>query len=126
MLDPTSRITALCRGRGSMIGLLTDARFSGGSVGLVIGHVGPEAAVGGPIALLEDGDPIVVELLARRLDCPTLDEAAVVGVRRRRWQRAADANSGEHPALGTADSSTVTVARTRDERRTRRAIAGRG
>ena len=43
MLDPTSRITTLCRERGIVVGLMTDARFSGGSVGLVIGHVGPEA-----------------------------------------------------------------------------------
>ena len=59
MLDPTSRITALCRQRGITIALMTDARFSGGSVGLVIGHVGPEAYLGGPIALIEDGDTIV-------------------------------------------------------------------
>ena len=43
MLDPTSRITTLCRERGIVVALMTDARFSGGSVGLVIGHVGPEA-----------------------------------------------------------------------------------
>jgi dihydroxy-acid dehydratase len=47
MLDPTSRITTLCRERNIIVGLMTDARFSGGSVGLVIGHVGPEAALGG-------------------------------------------------------------------------------
>ena len=41
---------------------MTDGRFSGGSVGLVIGHVGPEAAIGGPIALIEDGDEIIVDL----------------------------------------------------------------
>ena len=52
MLDPTSRITALCRARGITVALMTDARFSGGSVGLVIGHVAPEALLGGPIALV--------------------------------------------------------------------------
>ena len=56
LLDPTSRITALCRQRHITIALMTDARFSGGSVGLVIGHVAPEALLGGPIALVEDGD----------------------------------------------------------------------
>ena len=56
LLDPTSRITALCRQRDITIALMTDARFSGGSVGLVIGHVAPEAFLGGPIALVEDGD----------------------------------------------------------------------
>ena len=64
MLDPTSRITALCRQRNITIALMTDARFSGGSVGLVIGHVGPEAYLGGPIGLIEDGDTIVVDLNA--------------------------------------------------------------
>merc|ERR1711991_241963 len=62
MLDSTSRITALCRERGIVVGLMTDGRFSGGSVGLVIGHVGPEAAVGGPIGLIEQGDDILVDL----------------------------------------------------------------
>ena len=62
MLDSTSRITALCRQKNIVVGLMTDGRFSGGSVGLVIGHVGPEAAVGGPIGFLMDGDRITVDL----------------------------------------------------------------
>ena len=62
MLDSTSRITTLCREKNIVVGLMTDARFSGGSVGLVIGHVGPEAALGGPLALVEDGDEIIVDL----------------------------------------------------------------
>src|SRR5205085_783107 len=62
LLDPTSRITALCRQKNITIALMTDARFSGGSVGLVIGHVAPEAFLGGPIALIEDGDTIVIDL----------------------------------------------------------------
>ena len=62
MLDSTSRITALCRERNIVIALMTDGRFSGGSVGLVIGHVGPEAAIGGPIALIMDGDKINVTI----------------------------------------------------------------
>ena len=74
LLDPTSRITALCRQRHITIALMTDARFSGGSVGLVIGHVAPEALLGGPIALVEDGDTIVVDLNTDRLDCAELDE----------------------------------------------------
>ncbi len=57
MLDPTSRITALCRQKGITIALLTDGRFSGGSVGVVIGHVQPEAFLGGPIALIDEGHP---------------------------------------------------------------------
>src|SRR5262249_21667327 len=68
LLDPTSRSTALCRQKGITIALMTDARFSGGSVGLVIGHVAPEAYLGGPIALVENGDTIVVDLNEERLD----------------------------------------------------------
>ena len=67
MLDPTSKITSLCRKRGITIALMTDARFSGGSVGLVIGHVAPEALLGGPIALIEDGDTITVDINEDRL-----------------------------------------------------------
>ena len=48
---------------------MTDGRFSGGSVGLVIGHVGPEAAAGGAIALIETGDEIVVDLNKNELNC---------------------------------------------------------
>src|SRR5439155_1642571 len=51
MLEPTSRITALCRACDIRVALMTDGRFSGGSVGLVIGHVSPEAFLGGAIAL---------------------------------------------------------------------------
>ena len=72
MLDPTSRITTLCREQNINVGLMTDARFSGGSVGLVIGHVGPEAALGGPIALVENGDEIIVDLNVNELNCTPL------------------------------------------------------
>ena len=75
LLDPTSRITALCRRRGITIALMTDARFSGGSVGLVIGHVSPEAALGGPIALIEEGDTIIADVNHDSLDCTELDDA---------------------------------------------------
>ena len=72
MLDSTSRITTLCRERDIIVGLMTDGRFSGGSVGLVIGHVGPEAAIGGPIALIEDGDEIIVDLNKNEINCTQL------------------------------------------------------
>ena len=75
MLDPTSKITALCRQQNITIALMTDARFSGGSVGLVVGHVAPEAFLGGPIALVEDGDTIVVDVTT---------EARLHAARRRR------------------------------------------
>jgi dihydroxy-acid dehydratase len=63
-------LTSLLKGMdlGSQIALVTDGRFSGGTRGLCIGHVSPEAAEGGPIGLLRDGDPIAIDLLERRLD----------------------------------------------------------
>lgn len=97
MLDPTSRITTLCRQKNITIALMTDARFSGGSVGLVIGHVGPEAYLGGPIALIEDGDEIVVDLNTDSLDCTELSDPAVLAARTEAWRAAVAANGGEHP-----------------------------
>jgi dihydroxy-acid dehydratase len=97
LLDPTSRITALCRQRQITIALMTDARFSGGSVGLVIGHVAPEAFLGGPIALVQDGDTVVVDLTTDRLDCVQLDEDGEMERRTATWQAAAAANGGIHP-----------------------------
>ena len=97
MLDPTSKITTLCRQQGITIALMTDARFSGGSVGLVIGHVGPEALLGGPIALVEDGDTITVDINEDRIDCAQLDDADLLARRTAMWQAAVDANGGVHP-----------------------------
>ena len=66
MLTPTSAIVGM--GLGADVALITDGRFSGGSRGAAIGHVSPEAADGGPIALVEDGDQILIDIPARRLD----------------------------------------------------------
>ncbi|MFI5911652.1 dihydroxy-acid dehydratase [Dactylosporangium sp. NPDC051541] len=97
LLDPTSRITTLCRQKGITIALMTDARFSGGSVGLVIGHVSPEAALGGPIALIEDGDTIVVDINQDTLDCVELGDEATAAERRARWEAQVAAAGGTHP-----------------------------
>jgi dihydroxy-acid dehydratase len=59
MLSPTSAIVG--KGLGKDVALITDGRFSGGSHGFVIGHVTPEAFVGGPIALIKNGDPIQID-----------------------------------------------------------------
>lgn len=99
MLDPTSRITTLCRNKGITIALMTDARFSGGSVGLVIGHVGPEAALGGPIALIENGDTIVVDINNHALDDLELNDEATLAARLAKWQQEAAANGGTHPLV---------------------------
>ncbi|GAA0771196.1 dihydroxy-acid dehydratase [Roseibium denhamense] len=111
MLDPTSRITTLCRERGIVIALMTDARFSGGSVGLVIGHVGPEAALGGPIAFVEDGDEIIVDLNTNTVNCPALDDAATLSARKAVWEKAVADNGGIHPNCGTADTRLLHRAR---------------
>jgi dihydroxy-acid dehydratase len=66
MLAPTSALIGA--GLGDSVGLITDGRFSGGTYGLVVGHVAPEAAVGGPIALLVEGDRITIDAEARRLE----------------------------------------------------------
>ncbi len=71
-------------GHGSDVALLTDGRFSGATTGISIGHVCPEAAVGGPIALVRNGDPIVIDLDARRLDIGVDSEE--LGRRRQEWR----------------------------------------
>ena len=83
MLSPTGAIMG--RGLGSEVALITDGRFSGGSHGFVVGHIAPEAAVGGPIALLEDGDTIVIDAQSKEINVD-VDEAELQR-RRARWQR---------------------------------------
>lgn len=104
MLDSTSRITTLCRERDIVVGLMTDGRFSGGSVGLVIGHVGPEAAEGGPIALIEEGDNIKVDLNKNELNCEQLNDPKTHKERKAKWEDAVTKNSGTHPSVGQADT----------------------
>jgi dihydroxy-acid dehydratase len=72
------------QGLGESVALLTDGRFSGATHGLMAGHVAPEAACGGPIALLRDGDPIAFDIAARRLDVQR--SAAELAARRARWR----------------------------------------
>ena len=72
MLAPTSAIIGL--GLGDSVGLITDGRFSGGTYGMVVGHVSPEAAVGGNIALLKDGDVVTIDADALLLNVALSDE----------------------------------------------------
>ena len=104
MLDSTSRITALCREKNIVVGLMTDGRFSGGSVGLVIGHVGPEAAAGGAIALIETGDEIVVDLNKNELNCTQLQQEQTRLEREMLWKDLVAENDGLHPSVGDADT----------------------
>ena len=72
------------QGLGDQVALITDGRFSGATRGLMVGHVAPEAAVGGPIALVHDGDPIVLDIPGRKLEVAVSNE--VLDDRRRSWQ----------------------------------------
>ena len=104
MLDSTSRITAICREKNIVVALMTDGRFSGGSVGLVIGHVGPEAAIGGPIALIEDGDTIEVSLNSNEINCLELSTPEIFKHRSDKWLSEIDQSTGAHPNVGLADT----------------------
>lgn len=82
MLNPTSAIAGM--GLGSSVALITDGRFSGASRGASIGHVSPEAAVGGPIALIEEGDIISIDIPNNSLNVKVSDEE--LAKRRAKWQ----------------------------------------
>ncbi len=82
MLNPTSAIAGM--GLGSTVALITDGRFSGASRGASIGHVSPEAAVGGPIALVEEGDIISIDINKNQLNMKVSDEE--LEKRRAKWQ----------------------------------------
>ena len=82
MLNPTSAIAGM--GLGSSVALITDGRFSGASRGAAIGHVSPEAAVGGPIALVEEGDIISINIPELKLEIKVSDEE--MQARREKWQ----------------------------------------
>ncbi len=81
MLSVTGALVG--EGLGDSVALITDGRFSGGTHGLMIGHIAPEAALGGPIGLVEEGDTIRIDVDARRLDLVVPDD--VVAGRRGRW-----------------------------------------
>lgn len=82
MLNPTSAIAGM--GLGSSVALITDGRFSGASRGASIGHVSPEAAVGGPIALVEEGDIIDIDIPSMTLNVRVSDEE--MAARKAKWQ----------------------------------------
>jgi dihydroxy-acid dehydratase len=82
MLAPTSAIIGA--GLGDSVGLITDGRFSGGTYGLVVGHIAPEAAVGGAIALIEGGDSVTIDAGARLLQLNISDKE--LAARRAKWR----------------------------------------
>lgn len=81
MLGPTSAVMG--RGLGDKVALITDGRFSGGSHGFVVGHISPEAYVGGPIGLLEEGDTITIDAAQKQIRVDLTDE--VLAKRREQW-----------------------------------------
>jgi len=82
MLSPTGALVG--RGLGADVALITDGRFSGGSHGFVVGHIAPEAAVGGPLALLRNGDRITIDAVKRTIEVGLT--AAQLKERRRSWR----------------------------------------
>lgn len=109
MLSTTAAIYG--QGNGDKVALITDGRFSGATRGFCIGHVGPEAAEGGPIALIENGDRIVIDAAEGKLDLMVDD--AVLAERRKKWQpRDTDFTSGTlwkySQTVGSARKGAVT------------------
>ena len=116
MLSPTSAIMG--KGLGADVALITDGRFSGGSHGFVVGHVSPEAAAGGPIALLEDGDAVVIDAENKQINADISDEE--MARRRDSWQRPKSPVTGGalakyRASVSSASEGAVTIAPAWDE-----------
>jgi dihydroxy-acid dehydratase len=112
MLSVTAALVG--EGLGDSVSLLTDGRFSGGTHGLMIGHVAPEAALGGPIALVKEGDEIEIDVEAKRLDL--LVDTAELERRRAAWSapapRYASGVMAKYAALvSSASEGAVTTGR---------------
>ena len=110
MLSPTGAIMG--KGLGKDVALITDGRFSGGSHGFVVGHVTPEAAVGGPIALVEDGDTLRIDAERKEISVDVSDE--VMAERRERWRRPVSpvtrgALAKYRSAVSSASEGAVTI-----------------
>ena len=109
MLSTTAAIYG--QGMGEKVALITDGRFSGGTRGLCVGHIGPEAAVGGPIALIENGDQISIDAEAGTIEVALSDDA--LAARRAKWKpRETDFRSGALwryvQTVGDAEKGAVT------------------
>ena len=110
MLSPTGAIMG--KGLGKDVALITDGRFSGGSHGFVVGHVTPEAAVGGPIALVEDGDTLRIDAERKEISVDVSDE--VMAERREHWRRPVSpvtrgALAKYRSAVSSASEGAVTI-----------------
>jgi dihydroxy-acid dehydratase len=109
MLSVTAALVG--EGLGESVALLTDGRFSGGTHGLMIGHVAPEAALGGPIGLIEEGDEISIDVTGRRLDLLVADDE--LARRRSQWSPPASRYAGgvmaKYAALVSSASEGATT-----------------
>ena len=103
MLSPTGAIMG--KGLGSDVALITDGRFSGGSHGFVVGHISPEAAVGGPIALLEDGDALLIDAEKKQINVDVSEQE--MAERRAAWQRPKSSVQGGALAKYRAEVSSA-------------------
>ncbi len=111
MLSPTGAIMG--KGLGKDVALITDGRFSGGSHGFVVGHITPEAAEGGPIALIENGDRLIINAEERRVDIDVSEEE--LNRRRKAWVRPKSSVTGGVLAkyrseVGSASEGAITAA----------------
>ena len=104
MLSPTSAITG--KGLGSKVAFLTDGRFSGGTHGFVVGHISPEAHLGGPLALVEEGDLILIDVDSKEINLQVSDE--ILLQRRKNWTQPKEECEG----VLSKYSKTVTSAST--------------
>ena len=91
--------------------LMKDGRVSGGAIGRVIDQVGPEAALGGPIAFVENSDEIVEDLNLNEINCTALSDPAILDVRKAAWDKVVADNGGFHPSAGVADTRLLQRAR---------------
>ncbi|HEY1490855.1 MAG TPA: dihydroxy-acid dehydratase [Verrucomicrobiae bacterium] len=111
MLSPTSAIMG--KGLGKEVALITDGRFSGGSHGFVVGHVTPEAYLGGPIALVKNGDPITIDAVKRELTLGI--SAAELKQRRKAWKKPAPRYTRGVLAKYAAHVTTASLGAVTDE-----------
>jgi len=105
MLSPTAAIMG--KGLGAEVALITDGRFSGGSHGFVVGHVSPEAAVGGPIALIEDGDTLHIDVGNKQINLAIND--AEMRRRKKKWRRPPSSVTGGALAKYRAEVSSASA-----------------
>src|SRR3546814_15415262 len=103
MLAPTGALTGA--GLGDAVGLITDGRFSGGTWGMVVGHVAPEAAVGGTIGLVHEGDSITID--AHQLLLQVHVDDAELAERRKAWKEPAPRYTRGVPAKFAFNASTA-------------------